>query len=105
MRRHPMRRIVTAALSAAVVLAGLVLARPAQADFRQWGVVSADPVDWTPHVLNGSVTGAAIVGSVVVVGGTFGEVQDSRSGRSHRQRYLFAFDRSSGAIADFGPDL
>jgi hypothetical protein len=105
-----MRRIVTAGrvlLSAvvAVIMAGLLTAPPAQADFGQWGVVSVDPVNWTPHVLDGTVSGVAIVGSVVVVGGDFGQIQDAGSGRMYRQAYLFAFDRNSGSVLNFWPGL
>jgi hypothetical protein len=97
---------ITAVLSvAAAVLAGLAMAPSAQADFHQWGVVSVDPVNWTPHVLDGTVNGVAVVGSVVVVGGDFAQIEDARTHRPYRQRYLFAFDRHSGAITDFGPDL
>jgi hypothetical protein len=86
-------------------MAGLVVGPPAQADFHQRGVVSVDPVNWTPHVLDGTVNGVAVVGSVVVVGGDFAQIEDARSGRTFRQRYLFAFDRRSGAITDFSPSL
>jgi hypothetical protein len=68
-------------------------------------VVSVDPVNWTPHVLDGTVNGVAIVGSTVVVGGNFGQIEDAGTRRTFRQRYLFAFDRRSGAITTFGPDL
>jgi hypothetical protein len=100
----PAARGLAGAVSAAV-LAGLMMTPPAQADFHQWGVVSVDPVNWTPHVLDGTVTGIAIVGSVVVVGGDFSRIQDTRSGRTFRQPYLFAFDRRSGSITNFGADL
>lgn len=100
-----MRRMVTAALSVAAVLAGLLVARPAQADFGQWGVVSPYPANWTPHVLDGTVNGIAIVGSVVVVGGDFSQIEDARTGHTYGQQYLFAFDRRSGAIVNFAPNL
>ncbi|GAA1769161.1 PKD domain containing protein [Luedemannella helvata] len=78
---------------------------PAHADTRQPAVVSADPVDWTPHVLDGTVRAVARLGSVIVVGGDFGWVQDARTGRARRQPYLFAFHARTGALLPFRPRL
>jgi hypothetical protein len=68
-------------------------------------VVSEDPVDWTPHVLDGRVYALARVGNRMVVGGSFSKVRQAESGEILTRRNLFAFDVSSGAVAtDFVPD-
>src|SRR5262245_23666811 len=107
-RRRRMRRIahVIAALPmAAAVLAGPLVAPPARADVGQMTVVSEDPVNWTPHVLDGSVAAIAVAESAVVVGGNFSLIQDSRSRRTFRQPFLFAFDRRSGGLSNWSPNL
>ncbi|MEO8425152.1 MAG: PKD domain containing protein [Actinomycetota bacterium] len=61
-------------------------------------IVSADPVDWTPHVRGGQVNAIAVVGNKVIVGGTFTEVRRSNSMTFLPRVSLFAFDRSTGVI-------
>lgn len=69
------------------------------------GVVSADPVDNTPHVLDGIVNAIAVVGSTVVVGGSFSEVSDAKRTRTYARDNLFAYDLASGRIlTEFAPD-
>jgi hypothetical protein len=99
--------IAAVALAAvtAVGVAAPIGAPPAHADVWQAGVVSVDPVNWTPHVLDGTVSAMAVVGDTVVVGGDFREIEDVHSRRTFHQPYLFAFDRRTGALRDFGPDL
>ncbi|MGA8114036.1 MAG: delta-60 repeat domain-containing protein [Actinocatenispora sp.] len=97
-----MRRFLTAiAALAALVLAGGV---PATAAGQQPTVVSADPVDWTPHVLDGTVYAIAVVGDEVVVGGSFSHVTSAaRSGVLVRHG-LFAFRLGTGTVsATFRP--
>ena len=67
-------------------------------------VVSANPVNHTPHVTNGTVRAIATIGSRVYVGGTFTTVT-STAGTQYSRRYLFAFDRQTGAILDFAPSV
>lgn len=68
-------------------------------------VVSDNPVNYTPHVTNGTVQAIATIGSRVYVGGTFTGVTSSNQGTSYSRRYLFAFDRQTGAVLDFSPSL
>lgn len=68
-------------------------------------VVSDNPVNSTPHVTNGTVQAIATIGSRVYVGGTFTSVTSSNQNTSYSRRYLFAFDRQSGAVLDFAPTL
>ena len=96
------RRVIAAAAAALTVLA---VGIPAAADLAQPHVVSADPVDYTPHVLDGEVRALALVGDTVVVGGDFSSVTDA-SGRTHYARHnLFAYQLRTGAVTDFAPDL
>ncbi|MEU8250895.1 hypothetical protein [Nonomuraea sp. NPDC048916] len=69
-------------------------------------VVTADPVDNTPHVLDGIVNSIALVDGTVVVGGSFSEVADSSRSFSVMRDNLFAYDLASGRILpDFAPDV
>ncbi|MBP2707325.1 hypothetical protein JOL79_26425 [Microbispora sp. RL4-1S] len=69
-------------------------------------VVSADPVDVTPHVLDGIVTAFALVGHTVVVGGQFTAVREAGGGEELPRANIFAFDLRTGRVLpDFAPDL
>ncbi|CAA9380697.1 MAG: FIG00815270: hypothetical protein [uncultured Nocardioides sp.] len=61
-------------------------------------LVSADPADNTPHVLNGTVRAIAAVGSRVYVGGTFTTVVNAGTSAQLPRSYLFAFDRGTGRV-------
>jgi Domain of unknown function (DUF5122) beta-propeller len=95
-------------LAASLILAaGAVGATgaPALADQGQQAVVSQDPVDFTPNVLNGTVYALALVGSTVVVGGDFSLVAEARAAISRPRYGIFAYDLTSGRLTDFGPQL
>jgi hypothetical protein len=95
------RRLFAVAAVAAATLAGVV---PAVAQVAQPTVVSADPVDWTPHVLDGTVHAIAVVGEAVVVGGTFSAVA-GENGFQYQRDYLFAFRAADGTMLRFAPRL
>ncbi|MBX6384173.1 MAG: hypothetical protein IRZ07_14580 [Microbispora sp.] len=81
-------------------------AAPAAAGVAQPRVVSENPVDFTPHVLDGIVTAFALVGRTVVVGGEFGAVREARGGEDLPRANIFAFDLHTGRVLrDFAPDL
>ncbi|TDC97394.1 delta-60 repeat domain-containing protein [Actinomadura sp. 7K507] len=76
------------------------VATAASADIAQSKVVSDNPVNNTPHVLDGTVRTIAVVGSLVVVGGTFDEVREAGSGKKTLQRNnLFAYDMGTGKVS------
>lgn len=69
-------------------------------------VVSANPVDTTPHVLDGIVNAIALVGDTVVVGGSFSEVSDAHGSTTLERANLFAYDLRTGEILPhFAPDM
>ncbi|MEJ7584230.1 MAG: hypothetical protein WKF43_09120 [Acidimicrobiales bacterium] len=66
--------------------------------FPQDTVVSANPANHTPHVLDGRVYGIAEVGSKVIVGGTFTRVRNQNSTIEQPRNRIFAYDKNSGLI-------
>jgi hypothetical protein len=93
-----MRRRLIAAAAAAIAV-GLIATLPAAADLAQPKQVSANPVDYTPHVLDGTVWDLALVGArTVVVAGDFTEVSDASGRTIHQRSNLFAYDLLTGAI-------
>jgi hypothetical protein len=94
------RLSAVAALLAAVGLAGVA---PASADVAQSAVVSTNPVDYTPHVLDGTVWAVAVVGDAVVVGGSFTKVANSTGAQTYSRRNVFAYGLNDGAIRPFAP--
>jgi hypothetical protein len=69
-------------------------------------VVSADPDNSTPQVLDGKVTAILPLDHRVVVGGTFSQVQEEGRSEKLTRRGLFAFDTSTGQVdRNFVADL
>jgi len=69
------------------------------ADIQHSTVVSANPVDTTPHVLDGVVNAIAVVGQKVIVGGEFTQVRNAAANSQTISRTnLFAYDRMTGQI-------
>jgi hypothetical protein len=99
-----MRRRLLAAQH--VVVAALTgVPAPAAADSWQPRVVSENPVDYTPHVLDGAVWAMTVVGRTVVAGGEFTSVADSARRHTYARRNIFAFDLYTGAVLGFAPAL
>ncbi|SEG74283.1 protein of unknown function [Nonomuraea solani] len=69
-------------------------------------VVSADPIDSTPHVLDGIVNAITVVGGTVVVGGSFSEVSDAARTTTYPRDNLFAYDLATGRVLPgFAPSV
>ena len=51
----------------------------------QTTIVSADPSNWTPNVLDGKVEAIAQVGNTMLIGGTFTQLQQNTVGRAGGQ--------------------
>nr|BFE75969.1 hypothetical protein GCM10020092_092700 [Actinoplanes digitatis] len=98
-----MRRSLLAAT--ALTCVALLASTPAAADLAQPSVVSADPVDFTPHVLDGTVWALAVVGDTVVVGGSFTRVQDSERKTTYARKNIFAYGLRDGVVSAFAPQV
>ena len=62
-------------------------------------VVSSNPADWTPHVLDGKVAAIVQVGNKMVAGGQFTQVAGAAAPTAAIARSnIFAFDATTGAI-------
>jgi hypothetical protein len=67
------RRVLLMLLSAAV-LVGLIAQPGAAVNVPQAAVVSANPANWTPHVLDGKVDAVVQIGNKMAAGGLFAKV-------------------------------
>ncbi|HEX5740198.1 MAG TPA: hypothetical protein VFY17_01435 [Pilimelia sp.] len=85
---------------AAAALAALAAApAPAHAVNPVHGkVVGANPVDWTPDVLDGSVDQIVQMGDRIYLGGTFTRVRNPRKGRTVVRPYLVAVHARTGVV-------
>ncbi|MEV4174589.1 hypothetical protein [Nonomuraea sp. NPDC049709] len=87
---------------ARVALAAIIASAPVA----HTRVVSADPIDSTPHVLDGIVNAITVVGSTVVVGGSFSEVSDAARRTTYPRDNLFAYDLATGRVLPgFAPSV
>lgn len=69
-------------------------------------LMSTNPADHTPHAGNGEVWAYAQIGDTVYVGGSFTTEKEATATGWASQRYLFAYNRLSGAIlSTFAPVL
>jgi hypothetical protein len=101
------RRMVLVCTALCAVAVPLGAMAPAMAlGFAHARVVSANPVDRTPHASGGTVLAIAPVGNRVYVGGTFTSVRNAAAGSGTvPRRFLFAFDRATGRVLPFAPTL
>ncbi|MFB8762957.1 delta-60 repeat domain-containing protein [Nocardiopsis alba] len=94
----PARSFVALTMSSLLVLPlAVVTAVPATAA-PHVGVVDERPVQWTPHVLDGTIKDILRIGDTVVVAGTFTRVAESDESRTHDRTHLFAFRHGSGEV-------
>lgn len=96
------RRLILAAVIAATAIAGTV---PALAGQSQATVVSTNPVNYTPNVVDGTVYAIAVVGGTVVVGGDFTGVDNAAGTRSYQRSNIFTYQLATGAVNAFHADL
>lgn len=92
-----MRRFLTALAAMTAIM--LIVGEPATGAGEQATVVSANPVDWTPHVLDGTVYSVVVVGDEVVVGGNFTRVTSADQSLHMVRHGLFAFRLGTGAVS------
>ncbi|MFE9244259.1 hypothetical protein [Nocardiopsis sp. NPDC006938] len=102
----PARSFVALTMSTLLLFPlGVATAAPALAAPHQ-GVVSEQPVQWTPHVLDGAIKDILRIGDTVVVAGEFGRVSDADGGRTHDRSNLFAFRHGTGEVlSGFAPQV
>jgi hypothetical protein len=97
MRRRPIAAAATVLV--AVLAMNVAAAAPAAADVAHATIVSANPVDNTPHVLDGTVWDVTLVGTTtVIVAGDFSEVSDAAGKVFHDRNNLFAYNITTGAV-------
>ena len=105
MRPLPLAAVtaLAAALLAVPVSAGPSLAAAAPGHDR---LVKSVPSAYTPHIADGRVYAIADLGTKVIVGGSFTKVSSKGSSTVLTRRYLFAFDKATGAVdSGFTPQL
>ena len=68
-------------------------------------VVNSDPINNTPHVLDGYVRSFAEVGNTVVVGGNFTQTRTAANSTVIPRTHLMAFNKTTGAILPLNPSL
>ncbi|MEJ7584178.1 MAG: malectin domain-containing carbohydrate-binding protein, partial [Acidimicrobiales bacterium] len=108
LRRGRTRRVLGALSLAAIAAAtSFVGATPASAvNAAQTNLVSANPADFTPHVMNGSVQSVVQLGNKMVLAGTFTTVRQTLGGPDITRNRMFAFDATTGIIdPGFDPNL
>jgi hypothetical protein len=93
-------RLPVAVLAGSAGLAGLAVVPAAGAvSVTQPTVVSANPVNNTPQVLDGAVRAIVQVAGKVIVGGNFTQVREARAGAPVLVRQnIFAFNPRTGAV-------
>ncbi|OWU98782.1 delta-60 repeat domain-containing protein [Micromonospora wenchangensis] len=105
---RPVWRRWFAALAAPVLAVGLLAAPAHAADLTPVTstLTSANPADNIPHAQDGDTKAFAEIGNTVYVGGSFTSVKAAGGTSWTSRNYLFAYDRTSGALkADFSPTL
>ncbi|MFC7712667.1 hypothetical protein [Micromonospora lupini] len=85
---------VAAVLSVPSVSSAAVVPVPGTAT-----LVSGNPSDTTPHARDGETRAFAQVGNTVFVGGSFTQLRQTASSAWITQRYLFAYDRTTGTMS------
>ncbi len=69
-------------------------------------VVSTNPADFTPQVMDGSVQSIVQIGNKIVAVGTFTTVRQTVASANVTRNRIFAFDATTGAIdLSFNPNL
>ncbi|MEU5907455.1 hypothetical protein [Micromonospora sp. NPDC047527] len=89
-----MLAVVAAALSVPTASSAAVVPVPTTQT-----LVSTNPADQTPHARDGETRAFAQVGNTVFVGGSFTQIRQTATSAWVTQRYLFAYDRTTGAIS------
>ena len=100
------RRVAGAVVVLCVGVVAALAPSPASAvQVPQATVVSSNPANWTPNVLDGQVNSIVQIGSTVYLGGRFSRVQPAGGGAEVARTNIVAFDATNGTIRPFAPVL
>jgi hypothetical protein len=100
--RHEWRRrtsiigVVAALLSPMII--GALGGSADAVNFAHAAVVSADPANFTPNILDGRVNAIVQIGARLIAGGDFSQVQAASGGAILTRTDLVAFDAATGVI-------
>ena len=98
--------VITVALAAMLMVVGAAQAGAVPTGNHANRVVSDDPANNTPRVMDGYVSSFAEVGDVMVVGGNFTTVTTVAAPNTTVARtHLFAFETSTGTLTSLAPAL
>jgi PKD repeat protein len=79
---------------------------PARADGQPAEIVSADPADFTPNLLDGDVRSIVQIGDRIFIGGNFTQAEEAGSTKVIDRSRVLAFDATTGKIdPDFKPSV
>lgn len=104
------RQVLALLAASSALLAGAALPSAAVNADHGDRIVSADPADNTPHVMNGSVNAITQVGDKIIAAGTFTKVSPAGTYADTAddvvRNRIFAFDATTGAIdTAFNPNM
>ncbi|MFG3602711.1 hypothetical protein [Micromonospora chersina] len=98
-RRRRRRRAATAMVAALAAAGGALPPSPALAvNATHTTVVGTNPVDWTPHALDGTVYRILQIGNRVYLAGSFTKVRDAGQTAQLAMPRLVALDATTGRI-------
>ncbi|MET7834600.1 hypothetical protein ABZS44_17470 [Micromonospora sediminicola] len=98
-RTRRRRRAVVAVAATIAAVGGALPTAPALAvNAPHTTVVGADPVDWTPHALDGTVNRILQIGNRVYLAGTFTTVRNAGQSAQLAMPRLVALDATTGRI-------
>ncbi|MEU0154891.1 hypothetical protein [Micromonospora fulviviridis] len=98
-RRRRRRRAATAVVAALAVAGGALPPSPALAvNATHTTVVDTNPVDWTPHALDGTVYRILQIGNRVYLAGSFTKVRNAGQTAQLAMPRLVAIDATTGRI-------
>lgn len=100
-----LRAVLAGAAAAVLACTGAGAASAVNTDLGH-SIVSDNPANWTPHVMDGSVNGIVQLGGKMYAVGTFTTVRQTVDGPDIIRNGIFAFDAATGVIdMGFNPNL